>query len=354
MKKIIHVLIIFITIFALAITGYAENKVGEIVDYVLYTDIKTYINGTYIPSYNINNNTAIIAEHLSGFGFYVIWDPTNRTLSLKPNPRQTSLLTVVDPTTKSDYKIGDKILPVYYTDIKTYANDVQIPSYNIGGQTIVYVDDIAKYFGRDYVYDNEKRTLSLTLKGSILPEEDAKQKQNLLKEYIIKNGYNNGNLYTLTCNIPEVIAPNMLCISYNSLTDDISVKMRNERKSEYSQEIDCIETEIIINEKGKEKPFTYNVNVSGMAFSTNLNIVTITSSGKGFFNSELYGGFLSLSDIVSDDGSDTYAIMSYISDSITWSIKYASIYINKLNIDCTMEDFGFINLSKYDVNPNWF
>lgn len=47
-----------------------SNAIGKAV----YSDIDAYINNHLIPSYNINDCTAIIAEDLNDYGFDVHYD----------------------------------------------------------------------------------------------------------------------------------------------------------------------------------------------------------------------------------------------------------------------------------------
>lgn len=42
-------------------------------------------------------------------------------------------------------QIGKKAQNVLYTDIKTYINGVEVTSYNIGGNTIIYFNDLSVF-----------------------------------------------------------------------------------------------------------------------------------------------------------------------------------------------------------------
>ena len=55
---------------------------AEVTGIVYSTDIGALIDGSPIESYNINDSTYIKAEDLRGYGFDVIWDESERTLSL--------------------------------------------------------------------------------------------------------------------------------------------------------------------------------------------------------------------------------------------------------------------------------
>ncbi|NLB17019.1 MAG: hypothetical protein GX827_09485 [Clostridiales bacterium] len=143
---------------------FAAPKVGDVVDYVLHTDIVTYINGLPIRSYNIKGYTAVIVEELADYGFYVVWYGNERKLTVI---RLDSIPVVGGYTPeKNTQPIGSKAMPVYFTDIVTYLDGEKVDSYNVGGRTIIYVDDLAKFYAKDYVWDPNARTLSLTLKGA--------------------------------------------------------------------------------------------------------------------------------------------------------------------------------------------
>lgn len=153
---------------ALPLTSSAA-KVGDTIDWVLYTDITTYINGYYIPSYNINGYTAVVVEDLLYYGFDVAWDGTAKTLKVTRNyARDINPPDDYKPT-KNTHKVGDRAMPVLYTDIKTYFSGDQMTSYNVDGRTIAYVDDLATYYQKSYVWDGTARVLKLELTGDTTP-----------------------------------------------------------------------------------------------------------------------------------------------------------------------------------------
>jgi hypothetical protein len=55
-------------------------------------------------------------------------------------------------------KIGDIIGKIYKTDIATYINGSRIESYNIGGRTVIPVEELKK-FGFNVTWDAQNRTL---------------------------------------------------------------------------------------------------------------------------------------------------------------------------------------------------
>lgn len=119
------------------------------------TDIKAYINDTFIPSFNYKNNTFIIAEDLDKYGYDVIWEGENRTLKIVKNLEKK-----INSNSSSNPSISYKIKT---TDIKTQIFDVNlnrykdIDSYNIDGQTIIRIDTI----GDLCTWDSDNRTINV-------------------------------------------------------------------------------------------------------------------------------------------------------------------------------------------------
>ncbi|MBE7004294.1 MAG: hypothetical protein E7425_08440 [Ruminococcaceae bacterium] len=150
---------------ALLLAAPAQAKTPKIVDYALYTDIVATIDGHPIRSYNIAGYTAVVAEDLRDYGFWVIWDGAARTLSITRAMRNGELET---PETWPDYqpeplthRIGERAKPVYETDIVTYAAGDFAEAFNINGETLVFVDSLSP-FG-SVVWHPEERVISLTL-----------------------------------------------------------------------------------------------------------------------------------------------------------------------------------------------
>lgn len=137
--------------------------VGEVVNHTLYTDIVAYIDGQPIESYNIDGETAIVAEQLIGYGFNVTWNAEERSLSITEGTRLVPKrdVTVLDIPPAI---IGKKKSEVYYTDIVTYIDGAPVKSYNVGGSTIIIFDSLSA-FG-DISWQSDERTISFTRKLS--------------------------------------------------------------------------------------------------------------------------------------------------------------------------------------------
>ena len=110
--------------------------------YTLHTDIRAYINGAPIRSFNIDGFTGVVAEDLTGYGFGVYYDDGNRTLEVIRINNQITSNYIPEVLSAP---IGSFDRKIYDTDIKTYVNGVLVPSFNIGGETIIFIDELMCY-----------------------------------------------------------------------------------------------------------------------------------------------------------------------------------------------------------------
>jgi len=60
----------------------AKGPRGKMAGNVYHTDIKAYLNGNEIKSYNIDGRTAILCEDFRDYGYDVIWDEKNRRTAI--------------------------------------------------------------------------------------------------------------------------------------------------------------------------------------------------------------------------------------------------------------------------------
>ncbi len=134
--------------------------VGEVIDHVLYTEIRAYINGVMIPACNVSGRMMVTVEDLAGYGFDVYWDGSGRTL--KVYRRADKAFSEIDDLTDwGVHNPGDIVGNVLHTDIVTYLEDVPCEAYNIGGRTVVALRSLSVYGAVDY--DDPTHTASLTL-----------------------------------------------------------------------------------------------------------------------------------------------------------------------------------------------
>ena len=146
---------------ALTLTA-AALRAGDVVDYVLSTEIRAYIDGMEIPAYNIGGKLGVVAEDLRGYGFSVIWNGETSTLSISRDAGAP--LSPVEVPPLSTEPVGTKILPVLYTEIVTDMDGTVVDSFNIDGRTIVYFSDLSVY--GSYLYDNDARMSMLSTAGN--------------------------------------------------------------------------------------------------------------------------------------------------------------------------------------------
>ena len=73
-----------------------------------------------------------------------------------------ALLAIMQCTAAAaEHKIGDVLGDIYSTDIITLLDDVAIPSYNLGGRTVIVLEDLEQY-GFNVSYDDSRRRLDVT------------------------------------------------------------------------------------------------------------------------------------------------------------------------------------------------
>ncbi len=158
MKK---TLLMFLIIAILSTTVMAAN--GDIAGYIYSTDIRAFINGVEVQSFNIGGRTAVVIED--------IIEESSRQYSYNDSDRMLKLLSLnpdclVEKKTESKAVPGKVVGRIYETDIKTSVYDVTVPSYNIGGKTAVVIEDLGcdggfSPIGGKYVWNGKERTISL-------------------------------------------------------------------------------------------------------------------------------------------------------------------------------------------------
>ncbi len=131
------------------------TPVGTKINTYLHTDITATVDGKPLRSFNIDGNTAIVAEDLAQFGFNVAWDGATRSLTISEGNKIVTSTYSPDGTTA---KIGTPAGDVLHTDIVTFINGKSVRSFNIGGFTAIYIDDLAA-FGK-IAWDGAARIIS--------------------------------------------------------------------------------------------------------------------------------------------------------------------------------------------------
>lgn len=154
---------ILTALFLLALPLSASAANGDISGEIYSTDIRAYINGVEVSSYNIGGKTAVVIEDiLSESSHQYIYDDASRTLkffSLTP-------ASLVEEISKGTNSPGKVVGNTYETDIKTSIYDVTVPTCNIGGKTAVAIEDLGyngafSPIGGKYIWDEVHRIISL-------------------------------------------------------------------------------------------------------------------------------------------------------------------------------------------------
>ncbi len=152
MKKLFVLAVVLLSIFHVQAFSYTDFVAVK-------SDIKAYIDYTPITSYNVNGNTYVISEQLSSYGFNVVWNDAERTLKLSRTPLTTPIYN--KSLYDSDSDPERSYYRIFETDIKTYLGDTEITGYNIGGQTVVQIDELAKY--GHVVWNGNSREISVMI-----------------------------------------------------------------------------------------------------------------------------------------------------------------------------------------------
>lgn len=151
--KCICCLLITLAMLFCAIPINAATVIGS----VLTTDIKAYINGCEVPSYNIDGNIVVVGQDLRSYGFNVVYDNNTRTSYISYDGSGT--WTPIAPSIENSQSIGTKVMDVYQSDISVSVNGNKVACYNFGGKMAFRFAEL-KVFG-NYSYDNETRSVNL-------------------------------------------------------------------------------------------------------------------------------------------------------------------------------------------------
>ena len=151
--KCICCLLITLAMLFCAIPINAATVIGS----VLTTDIKAYINGCEVPSYNIDGNIVVVGQDLRSYGFNVVYDNNTRTSYISYDGSGT--WTPIAPSIVNSQSIGTKVMDVYQSDISVSVNGNKVACYNVGGKMAFRFSEL-KVFG-NYPYDNETRSANL-------------------------------------------------------------------------------------------------------------------------------------------------------------------------------------------------
>ncbi|MBQ1947863.1 MAG: hypothetical protein II359_04565 [Clostridia bacterium] len=154
--------------------------VGDVIGQTTYTDIRAYINHFAVASYNVDGYTVIVAEDLTRFGFDVIWSQEERSLKITRNPNVTTVVRDGAPQITAPHLLGLPAYDILETDIKTYINDVEVPSYNIGGRTVIHIAELSIFGG--VTFDQTYRVMKLWITDGLEMRETEEAFEDLPKK----------------------------------------------------------------------------------------------------------------------------------------------------------------------------
>ena len=155
MKKLV-IALLTASMLTPAVTAAAPQVAG----YFTGSDIVVMIDDHPIPSWNKDGVSYVAVEDLAAYGFNLSWrtDMNLPMLSVK-HDRTGAITADYDPA--SAPQTG--LTPYYDSRIITDIGSYPVRSYNIGGKTLISMDDLARYFAEPggYVWDGEARELRL-------------------------------------------------------------------------------------------------------------------------------------------------------------------------------------------------
>ena len=140
--------IAFIVLFSILVSTFSflnvyALQIGDEIGDVRNTDIKTFINGNRIPSYNINNKSAVMLKDLANYGFDCVYSSQTRSSSVTYNPnKKVTPMTEFDETSG---RLGTVAFRYVYTDIVAYVNNKRVESFNVKGYLAIFFADLADY-----------------------------------------------------------------------------------------------------------------------------------------------------------------------------------------------------------------
>lgn len=160
MKKLLVIMFAFVFIFAAPMEVDAAVGIGTDIGDILDTNIVTYINGYYIPSFNVDGYTVVMCHELDKYGFNTSYDSVKRIVRLSYDSNKAINSDVILKTPEIKSVVGKKVGDVRYTDIEVYIDNRKIPSFNIDGYTAILTQDL-NAFG-EVKWNPESRTVSVT------------------------------------------------------------------------------------------------------------------------------------------------------------------------------------------------
>lgn len=179
-RKIVLTLLIFAFVFTNILITMAQNeKIGTFKKSSAVVSIKrsgVYLQEKNIPIYEINSELAICIEDLDFYGYNVQWN--NKTRETRINYDGKNMKGT------STYRKNNG--SIYNSDVKIYLEEKNIPSYNIGGYSLVKINDLKDFDNIYFVRNFEEEKKEFKLKGKVnLPQGDVAPKGGISGKIIL-------------------------------------------------------------------------------------------------------------------------------------------------------------------------
>ena len=158
MKRIIPFILAALLVFTAV--AFAENS-GDPVGAAVYTDIHSVINGHGIRSYIMDGTSLVILEELKNYGFSETVNEDGSVDIIRligEEPEREDI-----PGIPAGRGVGDKMADVFPSDTVVRFDGVRVTAYTAGDLTLVSLDTAAEAYASEYVWNGEKKELSLTL-----------------------------------------------------------------------------------------------------------------------------------------------------------------------------------------------
>ena len=177
MKKVfITLMLIVVVLSGFSFEAYAKN--GDVIGEALNTDIVTYINHYAIPCFIVNDRACVVAEDLANYGFDVIWNECDRSVTISRNPFKNKIKFI--PVTKLG-ACASKFCNILETDVEVFAAGKKIKSYAIEGYTLIPLEELA-VFG-SVKWNPDYRSLKLWIKDGLEMRTTPQKTINTVTEF---------------------------------------------------------------------------------------------------------------------------------------------------------------------------
>lgn len=173
---------VFLLLLVLVFTSPVRSlSFGTELGSVFYSDIKAYVKGSPVRTYNVDDKLLIDCDSLSDYGFYVFWLGDARQLSIIDSGGL--------PSNDDAFWVASSGIPgefagkYYESDIQVFLNGGKIRSWSMGDRLLISLDDMKNY-GYSVVWDGQQRSLSVSVNHKILVTDIGNVKTNFFeKEY---------------------------------------------------------------------------------------------------------------------------------------------------------------------------